>query len=407
MAGAARVYNWPLVHVFGETRPGAAMNGIALNGLFRTALAGPYARLTEAFDLLRVREDCTSAPEFGLYGATIPVPGDAEEGSWKMISVRDEIFIVISDCNYATSRSECVLPNAFVEFHFSIAGPVSVEFSETGHVHVSAPNMIVWRQGSDLRYKVTCGPGPWQSVAMYVSQSYFDRLLTALGGEAEKIRAEIAAAGPDQIYNRQMPVSVEALQIVEQMLASRYQGARELLYIEAKCSEVLCASIEMWLAHMAADKPGETLSARDLHLIAQAREMIVADLQLTPTIPEIARAVGTNASKLKRGFKFLYGMTIFEYGQRCRMNEALKLLVAERLPVGRVAQAVGYQHQTSFTASFRDYYGFSPKDARRLASPLDLAASSEGRASEATVELDPRRWREPGGAADATPRQVG
>lgn len=339
-------------------------------GLFRAALAGEFARLSEAFHALRVRSACASAPDFGLYGAVLPVPGDAEEGSWKMVSLRDEIFVVVSDCNYAHSRCENVLPENFVEFHFSVAGPASVDFSDTGHMHVGSPALLVCQQGRDVRYQVTCGPGPWRSVSFYVTQRYVDRLLKAMGEEAAGIRAELAGIDADQIFHRQMPLSVDALHVVEQLLSSRFQGVRELFYIEGKCTELLSVSIEMWLAHRAADKPGETLSSRDLRLIEKAREMIVAELQQTPTIPALARAVGTNASKLKRGFKFLYGMTIFEYGQRCRMNQALKLLVDERLPVGQVASAVGYQHQTSFTASFRDYFGFSPKDARRLASPL-------------------------------------
>ena len=326
--------------------------------------------MTEAFDQLRIRPDCISLPEFGLYGAIVPVPGDAEEGSWKMASIRDEIFLVVSNCNYAHSRSESVLPESFVEFHFSLSGPASVYFSDTGHVHVNAPNLLVCRQGNDVRYQVTCGPGPWQSVGLYVTQRYFDRLLNALGGEADRIRNDLAVVAHDHIYNRQMPFSVEALQIAEQLLSSPYRGARQLLYLDGKCTEILCACIEMWLSHLNADKPGEILSARDLRLIERAREIIVEDLQLAPTIPELARAVGTNASKLKRGFKFLYGMTIFEYGHRCRMDHALRLLVAERLPVGQVALAAGYQHQTSFTSAFREYFGFAPKDARRLASPV-------------------------------------
>ncbi|SAK91793.1 AraC family transcriptional regulator [Caballeronia catudaia] len=338
-------------------------------GLFRNALAGPQARLTEAFYQLRVRPDCVSVPEFGLYGAIVSVPGEAEEGAWKMASIRDDIFLVVSDCNYAHSRSENVLPEGFIEFHFSLSGPASVDFSDAGQLHVNAPNLLVCVQGTDVQYQVTCGPGPWQSVGMYVARRYFDRLAHALGGEADRIRSELATIGHDQIYNRQMPFSVEALQIAEQLLASPYHGARQLLYLEGKCTEILCACIEMWLAHLNEDKPGETLSARDLRLIEQAQKIIVSDLRVSPTIPELARAVGTNSSKLKRGFKFLYGMTIFEYGHRCRMNHALRLLVDERLPVGQVALATSYQHQTSFTAAFRDYFGFAPKDARRLASP--------------------------------------
>lgn len=378
------------------------------SGLFRTSLAGPESRLTEAFDRLRARPDCISVPEFGLYGAAVSVPGDVDEGVWRMASIRDEIFIVVSNCNYAHSRSESVLPESFVEFHFSLSGPASVDFSETSALQVNAPNLLVCRQGADVRYQVTCGPGPWQSVGLYVTQRHFDRLLRALGSEAERIHAELAAVGPDRIYSRQMPFSVEALHIAEQLLASPYRGARQMLYLDGKCTEILCACIEMWLAHARADNPGETLSTRDLRLIEQAREMIVGDLGSTPTIPELARAVGTNASKLKRGFKFLYGVTIFEYGNRCRMNLALRLLVSERQPVGQVALAVGYQHQTSFTAAFRDYFGFAPKDARRLASPIAQApsfATAPPADGTTAVREIVRRVSGDQGSCDGAPRQ--
>lgn len=337
-------------------------------GLFRTALAGIGSRLTEAFHQVRAAPDCVAAPEMGLYGCKVAVPGDVDQGTWKMISVRDEIYIVISDCRYTEARSEMVPPEGFVEFHYLVSGPADVDLCDTGQVHVSAPNLMICYQGADLRYQVTCAAGPWRAIGMYVSRKYFDMVLRSLGDEVDTIRMKLASVTSDQIYHSQMRLSMEALHIVEHLLASPYQGVRELIYVEAKCAEILCASVGMWLNSLNDNQSGEILSSRDLRLIGRARELIVADLQKTMTIPELARAVGTNASKLKRGFKFLYGVTTFEYSQRCRMHEALRLLVQERLPVGQVALAVGYQHQTSFTTSFREFFGFSPKDARRLQS---------------------------------------
>jgi AraC-like DNA-binding protein len=34
------------------------------------------------------------------------------------------------------------------------------------------------------------------------------------------------------------------------------------------------------------------------------------------------------------------------------------------LSVGQVAHAVGYRHQTSFAAAFKEHFGFSPREAR-------------------------------------------
>ena len=46
------------------------------------------------------------------------------------------------------------------------------------------------------------------------------------------------------------------------------------------------------------------------------------------------------------------------------MQHALALLRENQLPVARVAEAVGYSHQTSFATAFRRHFGLSPKDAR-------------------------------------------
>ena len=51
-------------------------------------------------------------------------------------------------------------------------------------------------------------------------------------------------------------------------------------------------------------------------------------------------------------------MTVFEYGLECRMRHALELLHGHTMSICQVAENVGYQHQTSFTAAFGTISGF-------------------------------------------------
>ncbi|WP_233273018.1 helix-turn-helix transcriptional regulator [Paraburkholderia acidisoli] len=364
---------------------------IEAHGLFRTALAHHGAPLTEAYRRLREDPRCVSAPALGLYGRTVDVPGktgEGDEGAWKMISLRDEIFVAISDCQYARARTELVPPEGFVEFHYLVTGPAHVGVDDTDHVQVDAPNGIICYQGAGLHYQITCPQGPRRALGLYVSSRYFQRLLDALGVEGEPIRARLAAVKADELYHLQMRLTLEAVQSIEQLLASAHRGVRELLFVEAKCLAILYASVGVWTDSLRASAPDEILSARDLMLMERARRMIDDDLKKTMTIPDLARAVGTNASKLKRAFKFLHGVTVFEYSLRRRMQEALRLLVDERQAVGQVAAAVGYQHQTSFTTSFRDFYGFAPKDARQLRGGERAPASDPVRGE--ALHADPR-----------------
>jgi AraC-like DNA-binding protein len=335
-------------------------------GLFRTALAHSGAPLTEAYRRLRDDPRCAAAPALGLYGRVVDVPGEGGEGAWKMISIRDEIYVAVSDCRYAHARTEPVPPEGLIEFHYLVTGTASVGVDDADDVQVEAPNFIICYQGAALHYRITCPEGPRRALALYVSSSYFQRLLDALGPEGDDIRARLAAVKSDELYNLQMRLTLDAVQAIERLLASPHQGVRDLLFVEAKCMEILYASVGVWIDSLNSDAPDEILSSRDLMLMERARAMIDADLKKTMTIPDLARAVGTNSSKLKRGFKFLHGVTVFDYSLRRRMQEALRLLVDDRQSVGEVAAAVGYQHPTSFTTSFRDFYGFAPKDARHL-----------------------------------------
>ena len=341
-----------------------------MDGLFRTRLAGHHARTSEAFGALRDQlGDSPSAPigEYGLYGGAIAVSDDPREGKWELISIRDEILLVISDGHFAKQRTESVLPEGYIEFHFMVAGPVSVEFSEAGRIEVTSPNLTVVHQGDDMHYQVSCGPGLWRSVGLYISREYFHNFLKASVGIDSSLWRQLQALRNEQVFCHQMPVSPEALTAVKQLLENPYEGYRRLFFAQAKAYEVLCASLDLWQAYLDSHHSAEVFSSRDLRLIEKARDLLVSDLRHMMTIPELDRAVGTNTSKLKRGFKFLYGMTVFECGHRARMTRALELLGNERLSVNEVAFAVGYQHQTSFTASFREYFGFAPKDARRMA----------------------------------------
>jgi AraC-like DNA-binding protein len=269
-------------------------------------------------------------------------------------------------------------------------GPASVGVDgneETDSVQVEAPNFILCYQGAGLRYQITCPEGPRRALGLYVSSHYFARLMDALGKEGDAIRARLAAVKDDELYNVQMRLTIDAVQAIEQLLASPNEGARDLLFIEAKCTEILYASVGVWIDSLRDGALDVILSSRDLMLMERARTMIDADLKKSMTIPDLARAVGTNASKLKRAFKLLHSVTVFEYSLRRRMHEALRLLVDERKSVGQVAEAVGYQHQTSFTTSFRDFYGFAPKDARQLRGAERVSAA--GQSAKATRQNVP------------------
>lgn len=76
---------------------------------------------------------------------------------------------------------------------------------------------------------------------------------------------------------------------------------------------------------------------------------------------DIAGYFNTTSRTLNRIFKKSFGLTVTKFILKCRMEQALKLLNENNLPVGEVAAAVGYRNIFHFSIEFKKYYGYSPK----------------------------------------------
>lgn len=98
----------------------------------------------------------------------------------------------------------------------------------------------------------------------------------------------------------------------------------------------------------------------EIHKILRARQFIEENFQIPITIPLIAKHVGTNQCYLKRGFKEMYQLTIFQFIQQLRMNAAHDLLMNTNLSIQDIAIQIGYSSTSSFSVAFKQHFGQSP-----------------------------------------------
>lgn len=94
--------------------------------------------------------------------------------------------------------------------------------------------------------------------------------------------------------------------------------------------------------------------------INRAKEFIVHNLEENITIPLLATMVGTNECYLKKGFKEMTGKTVFEFIQENRMEKAKYLLQQTNQSIAEIAQLTGYASVSSFSQSFKHYFGTTP-----------------------------------------------
>jgi AraC-like DNA-binding protein len=147
--------------------------------------------------------------------------------------------------------------------------------------------------------------------------------------------------------------------------------SRDLVQAEALMMVILCEVVFMLEDAHDDSTSLSRLSDIDVSCLRRARDLIRGQHTPSPTIDEIARAVGLSSTKLKSGFKALFSKSISQYANDLRMGYALEMLRKSDISILLVAEALGYEYQNSFTVAFRRQFNVLPKDYRR--DPMILA----------------------------------
>lgn len=191
-----------------------------------------------------------------------------------------------------------------------------------------------------------------------------EQFQTLIGGQVDILPTEvqrILARDEALPFSSVRPITPTMQLVLQQMLACPYQGVIKQMYLESKSVEVLA----LWLDQIRSSEPAfhsSTASCKiDVDRIHQAKEILLQQLDHPPSLLTLARQVGLNDCTLKRGFKQVFGTTVFGYLHQCRMEQARSLLLENQHSVTTIAQIVGYTNLSAFSSAFRKQYGVSPR----------------------------------------------
>lgn len=90
------------------------------------------------------------------------------------------------------------------------------------------------------------------------------------------------------------------------------------------------------------------------------KEIILTNLATPCSLINMAQQVGTNEFTLKKGFKEVFGTTVFGFWNDVKMQEAKKILVEHSFTVAEVSEKIGYKNPQHFSTAFKKYFGASP-----------------------------------------------
>ena len=151
--------------------------------------------------------------------------------------------------------------------------------------------------------------------------------------------------------------------ILKQIVACPYRGNIRKIFLEAKALELTAKKLyelEKKYCNASAD-----LAGRELDLVREAYHLLVKNMSEPPSLHDLSREVGINRNKLNKGFKQLYGMTVFQVLRSKRLSTAWEMLQGTDLSMTEIAHLVGYTDQANFTNAFRKHFGKTPRTVRQ------------------------------------------
>lgn len=290
---------------------------------------------------------------------------DEGSGYWDFFKISDALLVSVTDAHYRKDTWIRVDGTGFFKLRLLLSGTIR---SKSGEFLVQPPDAVLHIAPgvSSEGYHISSH----EPVRMVVLHCRSELITHVLGIKPNEVPTPLNTLfspghGDERVAIRPGANVLHAVQLI---VESRHQMRAALRgpYIEALSMGILMQIIGEFGIREMVRRASSSLRARDLNRIYEARDYLDQHFEKPPKIPELARLVGSNQTKLKAGFREVTKLTIYEYILRRRMERATELLRLGDFGVAEVAYEVGYTYPANFTYAFKKFYGKLPRALTQL-----------------------------------------
>lgn len=164
--------------------------------------------------------------------------------------------------------------------------------------------------------------------------------------------------------NHPQPIATEYRMMLDELLVEKIQHPLRVNYIQNRVLMLLENFIQKQLQKRKAPAGKKVKRSDDETIrLMKVESLLVKNFEKAPpTIDELSRISAMSPTKLKNDFKALYGLPIYEYYQKNRMNKAKSLLMLGKYSIKEVGIMVGYSNLSHFANTFKKEFGHLPSE---------------------------------------------
>lgn len=251
------------------------------------------------------------------------------------------------------------LAEDYFEIEYCIDGYMYIEEEKAGD-SCFGPNTLSVSLSQDMKGRIKrCAGQKYQGVSItaikHALPSYF-------GSAGIKVWHDTIENLGDQLrseYYLGLNTPPEIANIFLQIFNCRLPVKSRTLFYESKVMEVfsLIVSDEM-IKREKCDVIA--LNPYELQKIKEIPQMLMEQPFELPNLLSLAEKLVINPKKLTKGFKLVYGDTIFSYHRKFALNRAASMLLNTDHTINEIAYDSGYSSPSNFCAAFKKQYGVTP-----------------------------------------------
>ena len=271
----------------------------------------------------------------------------------------------IMNLHWQVDRDVTLFENAradTVNINFQMSGHMNTRFAGITSELAMKPRQhnLVFSPEGGFRNSVRCG----EQVEMFhisMGKDYFSDLIGCGDHWSERAQENLLKERPFAGKETNLVVTPYMLKLIGDIKQRRESGAMHNLLVQSRVMELLALQIGQMQGGpvgTSALSLSETARLHDLKIFIERH--FLEDFSL----PYLSRICTLNECKLKKGFKELFGTTVFAYLRQLRMEFAGTLLADSSKSIEDISEMLGYEHPQHFSTAFKRHHGSSPSTFR-------------------------------------------
>jgi AraC-like DNA-binding protein len=159
------------------------------------------------------------------------------------------------------------------------------------------------------------------------------------------------------------PMDMEYKRLLGEIVQTHANAAYETLVIQNRVMLLLERFFTRTYYKMSDMHFDVKVSNEDISRVKTIEKELLKDFSAEPPgINKLARLAAMSPSKLKNCFKEIFGLPVYQYYQKNRMNKAKAMLLSRKYSVREVGIEVGYSNLSNFAKAFKKSFDQLPSD---------------------------------------------